>query len=262
MRCPPRQPVSLRRARYNRVLMPMGHGHRGLTLLFALLLSLLTGAPAVATVQMDVTVGWSNRFRPGRWTPLYVTLAESAPRQVVIDIYSPTDRRYALRASQGLATGPSPVTVALYAPLSYRVDEAVVTVRDATSGKRLADFVLSDYPAYPGSAMRGPEAIDSAAIFAGISGSPDGQRLLESQIAHNTIRTALIPQPLMPAVAVGYDSLDLLVLNQPYLNLQRTLDQQRAIADWVRAGGTLIIIPGPDPFPRAGPLAELLPCSI
>ena len=96
--------------------MPTRQVNRGPALLLAVISLLLTSGPAWAKVQISVDVGWSNRFRAGRWTPLYITLADSAPRQVIVDVYSPTDRRYALRASQSLAIGPSPVTVALYVP--------------------------------------------------------------------------------------------------------------------------------------------------
>src|SRR5215217_5717642 len=143
MRWRPTPCLSPRGRRYNRSFMRTGRANRGYFLsLFLATLSLFAPA-AAAKVQLSVDVGWSNRFRAGRWTPLYVTLADSSPRQVVVEVYTPTDHRYALRAVQGLAIGPTPVTVALYAPLSYRVDEASIVMRDANSNKRLDDYILS-----------------------------------------------------------------------------------------------------------------------
>src|SRR5207247_2556439 len=225
---------------YNRPPMRVNSRCRRWAGLAAMAVVFLSCAPALAKVQLSVDVGWSNRFRAGRWTPLYVTLADSSPRQVIVDIYAPTDRRYALRASQSIAIGPAPVTIALYAPLSYRVDESILTVRDANTGRRIDYLPLSDYQSYPGSAIRGPEAVEPNALFVGVSGNFDSERMVEGQLSHNGIKTCFIPQSLLPAVAIGYDSLDLLILNQPDL-VRINVDQQRAIADWVRAGGLLVL---------------------
>src|SRR5687767_9337215 len=100
-------------------------------------LVLLCCASGFAKVKIALDVGSENNFRAGKWTPLFITLTDSSPRQVVLEIYSPTDRRYALNIRQGLAIGPQPVTVPIYAPLSYRLDETTITVRDANSGRRL-----------------------------------------------------------------------------------------------------------------------------
>src|SRR4051794_6166733 len=227
MRGFPANPSSAPSDPYNLILVPTRIQLRSIARLLLLSAMALFAAapPAHAKIQTNVDVGWSKLFRPGRWTPLYITLSDSAPRQVSIDIYCPTDRRYALRAMQNLTIGPSPVTVALYAPLSYRVDESVITIRDAASGKRLDDVVLSDNPAYPGN-VRGLEAVDGSAVLIAVSGSAMTARPLESQISQRTIvRTAIIAQPLLPAVAIGYESLDLLILSQPDAN-HLQIDQQ------------------------------------
>src|SRR6266496_4849962 len=104
---------------------------------------LLLCANAWATVQLSVDVGWSNRYRPGDWTPLYVTAAtDGAPRQVVLELYAPTDRRYAMNISQSFAISQAPVTVPIYVPLSYQLDETVLTLRDANSGRRLESITV------------------------------------------------------------------------------------------------------------------------
>jgi hypothetical protein len=249
------------RRRYNRPFMPIRRFNRA-GAFFVALLSLLAASPSTwAKVQLTADVGWSNRFRAGRWTPIYITLIDSAPRQVILEVYSPTDRRYALRAIQSVAIGPTPVTVPIYIPLSYRVDEATITVRDANTSKRLDDFILSDYPSYPGSAMAGPEPVEQGARFVAISGSGGSERAVEGQLAHNTIKSCYIPPPRLPAVAIGYDPLDLLVLSQPDLN-KMAADQQRAIADWVRGGGSLVLWPGAEPVPSEGPIADILPATV
>ena len=71
----------------------------------AALLLLCCAAPALAKVQIAVDIGWENKFRSGKWTPLFITLQDSSPRQVIIEVYSPADRRYAVArcAALGLA---------------------------------------------------------------------------------------------------------------------------------------------------------------
>ncbi|MEA2733644.1 MAG: hypothetical protein QOE14_95 [Humisphaera sp.] len=216
-------------------------------------------APAFAKVKIDVEVGWENKFRAGKWTPLFITLQDDSPRQVVVEIDCPTDRRYALNVQQGLAIGPQPVIVPLYAPLSYRLDETTVTVRDANTGRRLEHLVISDYPAYAG--QGGPETVPPANLFIVISGSASGERLLQSQLRHQNIATGFIAPSRLPITPVGYESIDVLLLNQPDL-ARLSIEQQGAMADWVRGGGMLVIVPGASPAPPIGPLTEIFPARL
>jgi hypothetical protein len=237
------------RGRANRVALAMG------------LLLLLLGGEAIAKVQLAVDVGFNNRYRAGKWTPLYVTLQDtSAPRDVLIEVYAPTDRRYALGIRQRLSIGPTPLTVPIYVPLSYRTDETTVTVRDAGSGRRLEHLALADDPSYQGQGSL-IESVNPTMMFVLISGSGNGARPLETQFSSQTITTAIHPTMRLPAAPIGYDGIDLLVLNQPDL-AKLSLEQQQAIADWVRSGGLLVMWPGPEPVPAAGPLVEILPARI
>lgn len=225
-------------------------------------LLLACASPALAKVQLSIDVGWNNRFRVGRWTPIYVTLQDSAPRQVLLEIYAPTDRRYAMKTIESVAIGPQPVTVAMYVPLSYQINESSVSVRDAGSGRLLENLVLSDNSAYPGQpSMGGPEVIDTGNVFIGVSGNASTERLLSAQLNYDRGKTGFVTPVRLPAVAIGYDNLDLLLLNEPDLS-RINIDQQRAIADWVRAGGTLLVLAGADPFPATGPISEILPALV
>src|SRR4051812_28366844 len=85
--------------------------------------------------------------------------------------------------------------------------------------------------------------------------------MVQGQLSQGTIQKGALAHEKVPATPVGYDELDALVLNQPELH-RLLADQQRAIADWVRAGGTLVIWPGEGPMPTSGPISEILPCTI
>src|SRR5437764_9579646 len=100
---------------------------RRLVIFLSALLSI--APPLRADVQMSVDIGWDNHYRIGRWTPIYVNATNDAPRQVVIELYAPTDRRYAMSVREGIALNPSPVTVPIYIPASQPLDETTVTIR-------------------------------------------------------------------------------------------------------------------------------------
>src|SRR5688572_30342677 len=136
---------------------------RGVCVAIATLVLLCCASLTSAKVKLDLEVGWENKFRGGKWTPLFLTLQETQqPRQVVIEVYSPTDRRYALNVKQGLTIGPQPVTVPIYVPLSYRLDETTITIRDGNSGRRLEHMIVNDFPVYNGSGQPGPRDVSQA----------------------------------------------------------------------------------------------------
>src|SRR4051794_30780473 len=96
-------------------------------LIFAALTLLTLAAGARAKVEMDVTLGWQGPYRVGRWTPLFITATDSLPRQVILEIYAPTDQNYAMKVRQSFPIGPTPVTRAIYVPLTYTLEQASVT---------------------------------------------------------------------------------------------------------------------------------------
>jgi hypothetical protein len=192
---------------------------------------------------------------------MFITLADEKPRQVVVEVFAPTDRRYALTIQQGLAIGPTPVTIPIYVPLSYSVDETAIVVRDANTGRSLGSTVLADYPTYSGLST-GITSVSSTNLFIGISGNASTQRLAAAQFTQQqNINAGFLPQPRLPAVVAGYDGIDVLLLNAPDLN-RIALDQQSAIVEWVRGGGILIMWPGVEPVPLVGPIQNILPARI
>ena len=221
----------------------------------------ISAAPANAKVQLQVDVGWEGFFRPGRWTPLYITATDSAPRQVLIEVYCPTDRRYALTVLQGVAIGPSPVTVPVYVPLSYSVDETSIKIRDANTSRTLESFILGDHPAFVNRGT-GPQPVADQNLFVGISGNSSAFGIIKGQFNQQpNISAGYLPPPRLPAVAKGYDALDVLVLDQPDLN-RLANDQQNAIVEWVRGGGVLVMWPGVAPIPASGPIMDILPARL
>ena len=232
---------------------------RNVCVAIAMLLLFCGATPAFAKIKLAADVGWENKFRAGKWSPLFITAQDDSPRQVILEVYCPTDRRYALNVRQGLAIGPQPVTVPIYVPLSYRLDETAITVRDADSGRRLEHLILSDFPAYGN--QPGPQPISPQDLFILISGNSSGERMLQAQLRHQNVSTSYIAPNRLPATPVGYEGIDVLLLNQPELS-RLDVEQQGALAAWVRGGGLLVIVPGVAPAPPTGPIAEILPARL
>jgi hypothetical protein len=225
----------------------------------AVLLALCAATPCFADTTLMFDIGWGNHYRPGKWNPIYIIAADDKPREAEVELYAPTGRRYAMQIRQSFAISQQQVTIPIYAPLSYQLDETTLTLRDATSYRRLISVALSDTPAYQRVGPGMADAVGSDRLFIGISGKMETERLVEGQISHGNITPAFLPPERLPASVAGYDALDLLMLNQPDLN-RIDIDQQRAIIDWVRAGGVLVVWPGPEPIPEAGPIVDNLPC--
>lgn len=227
-------------------------------------LMLLLASPAVARAEVRATVdvGWSGRFRAGRWTPLFVTATDtSRHRQAILDIYAPTDRRHAVKIHQSLPIGPTPVTVPLYVPLSNQLEQSTVGIVDANGGRTLYHQVVGDQPAWINRDVSvGPVAVEPDDLFIGLSGSSGSQRLLEGHFDPQSVSVGYLPPNRLPAVPAGYDAIDVLMLNQPDLN-RIDAEQQRSIVAWVRGGGVLVLWPGAEPLPATGPIVEVLPCA-
>ena len=87
--------------------------------------------------------------------------------------------------------------------------------------------------------------------FVGTSGRGPSMARVANALGRVGPVVGFVPEDRLPAAAVGYDGLDLLVLNRPDVSAM-SADQRRALADWVRGGGSLLVWPGDDPLPPAG----------
>jgi hypothetical protein len=244
----------------------MGSGARRTFLSAAvalLLLSLLAAAsPSRADLQqLDVDMGWGERARQGTWTPIGITVADGKPRNAVVELYAPHDSSQAMKIHQHIAIGPMPQTYVLYAPLVINYSEPVkLEIRDAQSRKLLAEQNIYDRSAEDFDSRHRRLMDDNQnTILIGVSGRAPAMGQLES--GSNGPRLGFLKQAYLPRTPKGYDSLNLLVLNEPNFTAMEA-EQQKAIRDWVRAGGHLVLWPSEDPVPPDDPLVRLLPCRI
>jgi hypothetical protein len=77
-------------------------------------------------------------------------------------------------------------------------------------------------------------------ILIGVSGSP---AQLEAVVQSGVANAGYLPVRFLPRSAIGYDAIEVLYLNQPDL-AELGPEQQQAILDWVKTGGSLLLVPG------------------
>ena len=163
---------------------------------------------------------------------------------MVLELYAPTDRSFAMRIQQGFAIGQTPQTIPLYVPLTYALDET--TIRCTTPYDDGSDTRPRDSRA---TATSTRSAVSPDQLLVGISGNASSERLLQGQFRQTNITPGFCRSRICPRTPVGYEMLDLLVLNQPNFN-RLDVDQQRAIAAMGsrrrEAGASS---PAPIPFP-------------
>lgn len=206
---------------------------------------------------LGVRVGWDGWVRAARWSPVYLTLSDPTPRNVTLEFRAPHGSFYGMKSRQVLTIGPTPQTFIVYMPLrQFMPEDLSFIVRDATTRRRLAD--------YPGGvfvSFAGGMDVPWGHSFLGISGrratlAPVTNALPGAQLSAGHIESAELPTS-----AIGYDCLDVLVLNAPDFSALLS-EQQQAIVEWVRAGGNLLLWPGDLPVPDSGALVDALPCRI
>ena len=235
------------------------------------LLAFLIAPAAVSAgpndVQLSAKLGWDGPLRSGRWIPLHVTASDptasdARPRSVRLDLEIPQGGPNVMQLHQSVTIGPRPATFSLLIPFRYEGYGSdggpTLTLRDAATGKMLARWPED------GGSDNGPgpywdRLSDTEKKVIGVVGE---WSTLDPMIvaSGDRARAVQLPADRLPGSPLGYDLLDLLVLNRANVN-RLDADAQQAIADWVRAGGTVLMWPGNDPIP-AGPLADVLPCRV
>ncbi len=216
----------------------------------------LCSAVSAATF-LDVQVGWNGAYRGGRWGPLFVTTSDPTPRNALIELHSPHDQICSMSVRQVVAIGPTPATFAVFAPLG-NLDELAVILRDASTGRHLADWSGGDRSGNKVPYRTGAMAFEQVIVIAGRSLT---HRLIQGAFHDPRIGVRSIEQLRLPAVAQGYDSLSLLMLDQPDL-ARLSAEQQQAIAEWVRGGGQLVCWMSEDALPASSPILDAMPAVV
>jgi hypothetical protein len=207
--------------------------------------------------SLGIRVGWGGRVQPDRWNPIYITLSDSTTRNVLFEFRAPHGGFYGMKSRQVITIGPEPQTFIVYMPLrQFMPEDLSFVVRDATTRRRLADYPGGPYFAF---APVGPTSPGYSLL--GISGRRVTLRPLMNSLPGARLDAAHVETEELPTAAIGYDCLDVLILNAPDFTALLP-EQQQAMLEWVRTGGNLLLWPGDTPVPESGPLVDALPCRI
>jgi hypothetical protein len=229
---------------------------------FALILCLLlVTVSAQAKTALDVEVGWEGVMRMGRWTPVQVTLSDPDGANALVEISAAHDQIFSMRVREPVgAITAQPKTFIFYVPVNGYIGLGMgsvlsVVVRDAGTGKVLAHTREEDSRAF-----NPVQQVDAQGQLIGTSGRRSSLSGLRNALGSRLAVGHLAIEKL-PVTPVGYDAIELLLLDEADLN-SLSDDQQTALLRWVRAGGTLLFWPGTDPSPKSGPLIDALPCTV
>ena len=203
---------------------------------------------------LKVIRGWGGKERIGRWNPVLMRVADARSRNVKLEFISPGQDGFATVIEEEFGIGRAPVTYPLLSPVHYSAwPGSVAVLRDADSGTIVAQFPQRIRQSTPNVPAVGPSQ-----LFIGLSGRAtlleQATRILGGQLGY-------LPEPEIPRAALGFDALDVLFLNQSDLR-RLDSDQQRAILDWVRQGGSLLLVPAETTVPADSILGASLPCRI
>ncbi len=233
------------------------------TILLSRLLSFIAvvaglAAGGWADTALSVEVGWNNFVHQGRWSPIFVSLSDPTPRNVRVSVETGGASARQMRIEQVVAAGPRAATFPIYLPLVQYNNDLTVNLADDRTGRHLATWKMDEELGRMG---HWPQYMDEGKSFIGISGDERLARRLTGKLDSDRVTSVVIEPRLLPQAAVGLDALDVLILLSPDLE-GLSADQQRAIVDWTRAGGQLILTPGDGGIPPASPLARILPGTV
>jgi hypothetical protein len=218
---------------------------------------------AQAQTTLKAVYGWGNAARLGRWTCLFVTVRvpDPVPIEATLQIEGTYSTGAALSISEPMVVESRPRLYLVLFPLNADPTRLAVTLRRQSNGKTLATQILLDPEAFTPAGRVPPILLSANSGLIGIGGNVADAALLQSQLSQTGLTAGILNEMKLPAASVGYEGIAALLLAAPDFQ-QLDGDQQRAIVDWVAAGGNLILIPPSNPIPPQIPLDILLPCDI
>jgi hypothetical protein len=228
----------------------------------ALLVSLVLIPPAIGQEIRNVTVGWGDALRLGRWTPVFVTVADPQPREIDLQIHgSYGEKSASLWLHQIAVAEPQPDTYCLLFPINAQPSRIEVIVSDLRTGRTLGTRALQNNSSFSSAGRMPMRLLAPQDTLIGLSGNIDDAIALQAQLQRADIPVGTLDPLRLPANFAGYDGVSALILAAPDLD-QIKPEQEQAILQWVASGGNLLLIPPTTPVPRDDPLIAALPCVI
>jgi len=227
------------------------------------LILLVPGLPTSAQTTLKAVIGWGDAARLGRWTPLFVTVADPQGRSIIVQVEGSYGISGSFLIGQRATVQPlgQATTYLLLIPLNAQPSRTAVTIIDQSTGGTLARQVLEQPASFDPAGKVPVRLVQTDHTLIGISGDVADAILLQAQLRRAGLVSGILGSLKLPSNAIGYEGISLLVLDAGDF-ADFDLLQQRCIVDWVRRGGNLVVIPGTDALPAKGPIVAALPCEV
>ncbi len=212
--------------------------------------------------MLKVTAGWGDAMRLGRWTPVFVSVADPQTRDVDLQIHGTYgEKSLALCVHQTAVAQPRPTTYALLFPLNAQPSRIEVIVADEKTGRTLATQAMQNPASFSPAGKVPMRLLGPREFLVGISGEIGDAMQLQNQLDRAGLVGGILDPVKLPANFAGYDGVTVLVLVAADLTELKP-EQEQALMQWVRRGGNLVVIPGTTALPAKSILMDALPCEV
>jgi hypothetical protein len=220
-------------------------------------------APANGQTTLKAVIGWQDAARLGRWTPLFVTVADAQERSIILQVQGTygVSGSFLIRQRAMVQPGHQATVYLLLIPLNAQPSRTSVIIFDEDSGKTLARQVLEQPASFDPAGKIPVRLVQSDHTLIGISGNVTDALLLQVQLHRAGLISGIVASLKLPSNAIGYEGISVLILDDGDFS-DFDLLQQRSVIDWVARGGNLVVIPGTDALPAKGAIVAALPCDV
>src|SRR5579859_4738278 len=213
--------------------------------------ALAASETAATPITLTIHAGFDGYYKDQRWLPVRITVANDGP-----------DTKGTLHVSVPRSGGGADLVVTRDVDLPTQSRREVFLYIPTDGFLSSLQVGLSDGQKDVASATsRLVQAGAGDLIYGVLAGSPSSFNLLSNiKPVNGTAYVAQLDPGDLPAVGYAWTALDVLVISDFDTGVL-TPEQRTALADWVAAGGRLIVAGGPSWQKTAAGLAPLLPLA-
>jgi len=228
--------------------------------------------------NITVTPGWNLYYRPGKWMPLYFQVKIENPTdpayEAVMAVTCQQDNITKMNVQKPvLVTKDLPLEISMVVKTAGNPNSIDIEAQMRQAGSvRWETNVAVNRGLIP---LKPQDMLVALVKGTGLSSVPQMRERTEPTEEDSDTGRQPTPAPTkkgqvavasqfldkLPDDWAAYDAVDLLVLQDVNWG-QMSFLKQRAIAQWVRRGGKLLIVLGTNPMPEGHQLGALLPFKI
>lgn len=186
-------------------------------------------------ITIDISYGYGNIAKGGRYLPIHVFYKnfedENFSGKVSIEFNEADNRKYAYEYDVNLE-GKDSVLSDYYIKISNKVDNIVVVLKDEQQGEVIKKVVSLNM------------AANQSKIMVGLLSDSQGRLNYFNNVAINfgllSLNTVNLSAGSFPKSSSGLEQLDIIIISDFRIR-DLSNEQSRALMDWVKQGGVLMI---------------------